>query len=337
MGIKTKRIAFKISLSITALLCFQTFLTGAELIELNRVVAKVNERVVTWGEIENAMTLLNFTEQEKKARANEFVDGKIDRLLSIIAFREKGMQIPEAYIEQQYNKKLISEFNGDRKLFRDYLRTNGRSQLEYRKDLEEEIIYSHMLATRRRLKEEISPEKVEAYYKKNANLFRTEKKVQLAEIAFSQIAGEPETVLLQQADKVLREIKDGQSFDEAAKNNGQSPFRDKSGNWGVMVSEKEIRSDEIRSQAFNLNEGEVSKPFIVKTLERKADGSVGESGKIAVYIVKVIKKTKAGRIPLDEVRPQIEKNLASEIEAKSHGQWLSKLKRDAYVRITLPK
>lgn len=66
MGIKTKRIAFKISLSITALLCFQTFLTGAELIELNRVVAKVNERVVTWGEIENAMTLLNFTEQEKK-------------------------------------------------------------------------------------------------------------------------------------------------------------------------------------------------------------------------------------------------------------------------------
>lgn len=104
-----------------------------------------------------------------------------------------------------------------------------------------------------------------------------------------------------------------------------------------MVSEKEIRSDEIRSQAFNLNEGEVSKPFIVKTLERKADGSVGESGKIAVYILKVIKKTKAGRIPLDEVRPQIEKNLASEIEAKSHGQWLSKLKRDAYVRITLPK
>ena len=146
MGIKTKRIAFKISLSITALLCFQTFLTGAELIELNRVVAKVNERVVTWGEIENAMTLLNFTEQEKKARANEFVDGKIDRLLSIIAFREKGMQIPEAYIEQQYNKKLISEFNGDRKLFRDYLRTNGRSQLECLKGKVREVQAPEMIS-----------------------------------------------------------------------------------------------------------------------------------------------------------------------------------------------
>ena len=315
----------------------QAQLYSAELVELNRVVAKVNERVVTWGEIENAMTMLNFTDQEKKVRANEFVDGKIDRLLSIIAFREKGMQIPEAYIEQQYNKKLISEFNGDRKLFRDYLKTNGRSQLEYRKDLEEEIIYSHMLATRRRLKEEISPEKVELYYRNNTNLFKTEKKVQLAEIAFSQIAGEPETVLLQQANKILKDIREDKTFEDLAKTNGQSPFRDDAGNWGVMVAENEIRSEEIRKQAFALEEGEISEPFIVKILERKPDGTVGESDKIAVYILKVLKKTKAGRKTLDEVRPQIERSLASQIEAKSHGQWLSKLKRDAYVRITLPE
>ena len=176
MGIKIKRTSFKILGIFIIGLSGQAQLYSAELVELNRVVAKVNERIVTWGEIENAMTMLNFTDQEKKVRANEFVDGKIDRLLSIIAFREKGMQIPEAYIEQQYNKKLISEFNGDRKLFRDYLKTSGRSQLEYRKDLEEEIIYSHMLATRRRLKEEISPEKVELYYRNNNNLFKTEKK-----------------------------------------------------------------------------------------------------------------------------------------------------------------
>ena len=337
MGTKTKRTSFKILGIFVTGLFWQAQLYSAELVELNRVVAKVNERVVTWGEIENAMTMLNFTDQEKKVRANEFVDGKIDRLLSIIAFREKGMQIPEAYIEQQYNKKLISEFNGDRKLFRDYLKTNGRSQLEYRKDLEEEIIYSHMLATRRRLKEEISPEKVELYYRKNINLFKTEKKVQLAEIAFSQIAGEPETVLLQQANKILKDIREDKTFEDLAKTNGQSPFRDNSGNWGVMVAENEIRSKEIRKQAFALEEGEISEPFIVKILERKPDGTVGESGKVAVYILKVLKKTKAGRKTLDEVRPQIERSLASQIEAKSHGQWLSKLKRDAYVRITLPE
>ena len=337
MGTITNKPSFKIILFLAGYLGLQFNLHSKELIELNRVVAKVNERIVTWGEIEKAMTLLNFTDQEKKDRANEFVDGKVDRLLSIISFREKGMNIPASYIEQEYNKRLIREFNGDRKLFRDVLKSNGQSQLEFRKDLEEEIIYSHMLSERRRSKEEISPEKVEAYYNNNPNRFKTEEKVQLAEIAFSQIAGEPETVLLQQAHKILKDIEQGQSFEDAATKNGQSPFREKSGDWGVMVAEKEIRSEEIRKQAFSLKEGEVSKPFIVNILERKPDGSVTNSGKIAVYILKVLKKIEAGRKPIDEVRLQIEGTLASDIEALSHRQWLSKLKRDAYVRVNLPE
>ena len=337
MGIKVKSYLFKLFIFLAGISGFKYKSICAELIELNRVVAKVNERVVTWGEIENAMTLLNFTETEKLSRANEFVDGKVDRLLSIAAFYEKGMNIPSSFIEQEYNKRLIREFNGDRKLFRDTLRSKGLSQLEYRKEIEEEIIYSHMLSTRRRLKEEISPDKVEAHYQKNKNQFKTEEKIQLGEIAFSQIAGEPETVLLQQAHKTLKEIKEGQSFEDAALKNGQSPFRDKSGDWGVMVSEREIRSNEIREQAFSLNKGEISKPFIVSILERRPDGSVGDSGKIAVYILKAIDRTVAGFKPLDEVRAQIERELASEIEARSHRQWLNRLKRDAYVRVTLPQ
>ena len=184
MGTKTNQHTFKVFLFLAGLLVISNHSYGTELIELNRVVAKVNERIVTWGEIENAMTLLNFTDQEKKLRANQFVDGKVDRLLSIAAFGEKGMQIPASYIEQEYNKRLIRDFNGDRKLFRDTLRSKGLSQLEYRKEIEEEIIYSHMLSTRRSLKEEISPEKVELYYKKNSDKYKTDAMVQLGEIAF---------------------------------------------------------------------------------------------------------------------------------------------------------
>jgi len=337
MGKIINTLTFKTFLFLAGFLEIHYQAYASDLIELNRVVAKVNGRIVTWGEIEKSMTLLNFTDQEKKDRANEFVDGKIDRLLSITAFREKGMNIPDSYIEQEYNKRLIKDFNNDRKLFRDTLRSKGLSQLEYRKEIEEEIIYGHMLSTRRRLKEEISPEKVESYYETNSDKFKTLGKVQLGEIAFSQIAGEPETVLLQQGHKVLNEIKAGQTFEDAALKNGQSPFREKLGNWGVLVSENEIRSDKIRKVAFSLKEGEVSKPFIVNILERKPDGTIGNSGKIAVYLLKALKVTKAGRKPLDEVRNQIERTLASDIEAQSHRQWLSRLKRDAYVRVTLPQ
>jgi parvulin-like peptidyl-prolyl isomerase len=104
-----------------------------------------------------------------------------------------------------------------------------------------------------------------------------------------------------------------------------------------MVSEREIRSDEIRKQAFLLKKNEVSKPFIVNILERKPDGSVGNSNKIAVYILKALDRTQSGHKPLDEVRTQIERELAAEIEANSHRKWLNRLKRDAYVRVTLPE
>ena len=41
------------------------------------------------------------------------------------------------------------------------------------------------------MKEEISPEKVERFYRENGNMFRTDARVKLREIVFSQIAGEP--------------------------------------------------------------------------------------------------------------------------------------------------
>ena len=336
MGIE-KVNSFTRKASILAVsLALSSNLVLGELIEINRVVAKVNDRIVTWGEIEVPMTRLNFSEEEKKSRASEFVDGKIDRLLSIAAFKDKGMVIPETFIEQQYNKRLIREFNGDRKLFRDVLRSNGQSQLEFRKDLEEEIIYSHMLSSRKRLKEEISPEKVEKYYKDHPNLFKTEKKVALREIVFSQIAGEPQAILLQQAQKIMGEIKKGAPFEEAASKNGQSPFREKGGDWGFLVSDREIRSEQIRKEAFSLKEGEISKPFVVDILERDKAGGIRKSGKIAVYIIQVTKKLGSGRKPLDEVRQEIEQTLASEYESQSQRQWLGRLKKKAYVQVSLP-
>ena len=161
MGILTTDFFNGFKLPILFGVIASTFTIMAKPIEINRVTARVNDRIVTWGEVERDMDRLNFTEEEKENRANEIVDGKIDRLLSIIAFEEEGKGIQEAIIEQEYNKRLIQEFNGDRKLFRDVLRSKGQSQLEFRDQLKEDLIYGHMMSTRRRTKEEISPEKVE--------------------------------------------------------------------------------------------------------------------------------------------------------------------------------
>ena len=310
---------------------------AGELVEINRVVAQVNDRIVTWGEIERAMDRMNFTEAQKKGRAADFVDGKIDRLLSIIAFTEQGMAMPESYVEQEYNKKLMQDFNGDRKLFRDVLKGNGQSLLEYRDNLKEDIIHMHMLSARKRKREEVSPGRVEEYYRQNMGDFRTETSVRLREIVLTQQSGESEESLSQQARSIWGSLKKGESFEKLAKQYGESPFKSDSGDWGVYATKKEIRNEKIRQYAFSLQKNEFSAPFKVELLERKPDGSIGKSGEIAYYILQAADIRPGGVKDINEVRPEIEKILASEIEAKSQRQWLSRQKKGAYVSVTLPE
>ncbi len=309
-----------------------------ELVEINRVVAKINDRVITWGEIERDMDGLNFSEVDKIKRASEFVDGKIERILSINAFEENGMMIPDSYIEQEYNKRLLEDFNGDRRLFREVLQGNGQSQLEYREKIKENIMHMHMLAKRKRAREEISPARVEEYYDSHLQQFQTEREIRIGEIVLSQTESHESVDAIEANALALRnEIIKSDDFEHFAANNGDSAFREKSGDWAVMVKKSEIRNDQIREKAFGLKRGEVSSPFQVDLLERKPDGSIGPSGKVAFYILKILDEKPAGTLPLSEVREDIERTLASRIESEEQRKWLSRRKRDTYVDIDLPR
>ena len=316
---------------------YQLLSADDNLIEINRIAAKVNNQIVTWGEIKRAMEQLNFTESEMRERAPDFINGKVDRLLASYAFDQKGMFIPDSFIEQEFNKRMINEFNADRRLFRDHLRSLGKTEKEYRDDIREEIEYQHMLSSSRRLKEDISPAKVEEFYKKNSYMFKKNAKIRIREIVLKPIADEPITVLMQQAAKISNQLKDGEKFQELAKTVGQSTYRENGGDWGVMISEQEVRSEEIKKIAFSLKEGEISEPFLVDLLERKRDGSVAKSGKKAVYIVQVSERESPGIKSLESLRSEIEEMIARELEADSQRRWLSRVKNDAYVRLILPE
>ena len=210
---------------------------GNEPIEINRIVARVNDRIITMGEIDRAMDRMNFTDTEKTKRLPDFVDGKIDRLLSISAFEEQGMAMPESYIEQEYNKKLINEFNGDRRLFRDVLRGNGQSQLEYRENLKGDIIHMHMLSSRKRKMEEVSPGRVENYYKENMGDFRTDRSIRLCEIVLTEDSVNSSSTPEAFSKQVWLKLKSGEPFEKLAKIYGESTFKKDGGDWGVFASE----------------------------------------------------------------------------------------------------
>ena len=181
---------------------------NAELIEINRVVAKVNDRIVTWGEIDNAMTRLNFSDQEKKTHL-EFVE-KIDRLLSRFQGKRhgdsrnlRGTRIqqaprfgistgPEAFPRLPAEQWTFAIGVQKRPGRRNHLQSHAFDSQEAQGGNQ--------------------PRESRGVLRKHTNLFKTEEKIRLGEIAFSQIAGEPPVVLLQQARKVVEEFKKGVPF-----------------------------------------------------------------------------------------------------------------------------
>jgi len=329
-----------IFISATAYLGLCSSLLGNvdKLQEINRVVAKVNGRIITWGEIERKMDQLNFSEREKKQRAEDFVNGEVDKFLSIDAFDEQGMAIPQAYIEQEYNKKLLQNFNGNRRLFRDVLQSNGQSQLEYREQIKQNIIHMHMLAKRKRSKEEISPAKVEAFYLANQDKFRTERKIRISEIVLSDDGNNLAKKEIEKKALFLRsKIKNAQDFTKIAKEYGQSTFKENAGDWGVMIKRSELRNAVIRDRSFALKKGEISEPFAIEQLVRLDDGTVAKSGKVAYYIILVSDESPAGVLPIEDVRLDIERMLISQIDTQEQNKWLAQRKRDSYVVIDLPE
>ena len=83
MGIwKTKPSLSVLGLAMIANILQTEFARAGDLIEVNRIVAKVNDRIVTWGEIAKAMDRLNFSESERNAERPNSSTGK-----SIVSFR----------------------------------------------------------------------------------------------------------------------------------------------------------------------------------------------------------------------------------------------------------
>ena len=305
---------------------------GENLVEINRIVAQVEGKVVTQGELDRVLELLSLGEAEKKQRTQEFIENKIENMLVIQEFRSEGRVIPESYLEGEFNKRLIRDFDNDRKLFRDFLNSKSQSQLDFRRDLENDIIIGAMYAKFRRGQADVSPDRVEEFYKKNPRLFAVAGKVRLREIKLEPTAGQTREALLKQADDLHKQLKVGVPFPELASKNGQSPLKEGAGDWGAFVAKDEIANEMLREKAFALKEGAISEPFVIDDVKRNSSGNAEKTGKFAVFILKADKKQAPGIKSLDEVRQEVEQLVGQDLDRQAKARWVARLRRKAYVK-----
>ncbi|MBL4575560.1 MAG: peptidylprolyl isomerase [Opitutaceae bacterium] len=293
----------------------------------NGIVAIVEEKVITVGDVRREIKPLlpqirseSRSEAEFRQKLEEVEDTLIQSLADEILiikdfYSEEGRYIPPYIVENIINERLITQFDNERAKFHSYLQAIGKTPREYRKIVEEEIIVNWMRGQMRKSENIVSPVKIADFYEANKDRFYLGDGVHLRLIQLAKLADENDSVLMQTADNILKQLKDGTDFAKLAEKHSQNSSRKKGGDMG-WVNRSDLK-EELAESAFSLEEGHFSQPI-----------QIGQD----VFIILVEEKRSAGLQPIAEVSPQIERYLLSKMAGRAEETWLQRLRRNAYIR-----
>jgi peptidyl-prolyl cis-trans isomerase SurA len=293
----------------------------------NGIVAIAEDKVITVDDVRREIGPLIPEIQRQSRNEQEFnekleglqeevIQTLIDRVLIVKEFyKDEKRRVPASYIDNQLAETIITQFDGDRSKYLAYLRSRGISQKEYRKELEEDMIYNYMRQQQSKSGSTISPVRIEDFYKENQERFQQEDSVHLRLIQIARAPEDTDDTLRAKANNVVAEMAGGADFSDVARKYSQDSRKSKGGDWGWQ-SRSNLRK-EFSDVIFNLKKGERSEPLIT------AEGA---------FLFLAEDRKYAGMLPIDEVRPDIERALVQQGSRKATERWLEKLRRNAYVK-----
>lgn len=293
----------------------------------NGIAAVVEEKIITVDDIRREIAPLLPQVQRESRNEREFnekitalqdqiVQDLIDRVLIVKEFyKDEKRKVPASFVDNQIAEIIATQFEGDRSKYLAYLRGRGISQKDYRREVEEDMIYGYMRQQQRKSATTVSPVKIQTFYDENKERFYQEDQVHLRLIQFNRAEGETDDALRAKAQPVLDQMKAGASFVDLARLYSQDPRRTKGGDWGWQ-RKSDLRK-EFSDIVFTLEKGQTSDLIVMPE---------------GAFLLFVEDRKFAGIQPLDEVRDQIERMLVQQYARQAQERWLEKLRRNGYVK-----
>ncbi len=293
----------------------------------NGIAAIAEDKIITVDDVRREVTPLIPQLQREARNEQEFnqklealqdnaIQNLIDRVLIIKDFQKDDKKhVPTSFVDNQIADQLSDQFDNDRSKFLAYLRARGTTMRDYRKEVEEDIIYNYELHQQHKSQSIVSPVRIEQYYKENKDRFYQDDSVHLRLIQLSRPVGATDGDMRGQADAILLRLRSGEKFEDLAKEYSSDSRRAKGGDWGWMK-----RSDlkpEFSEPLFAVKKGECSDPVILPE---------------GCFLLYAEDRKYAGIQPLDEVRDQIERILVQQMGREYEDRWLERLRRNGYVK-----
>lgn len=303
---------------------------------VNRVAATVNGRPITASEVRARLgpyireLMMLYPQQGSRFNA-ELVKAKkevlkelIERELVLSEFETKGYQMPESAIEEELNRRILAQFNGDRSILLDNLRKSGMTYSEFRESVRKEVTVAAMRSSRYDRGIPPTPDEIRAEYEATKADYRDISKdtIRYDKIFIPSVLSEDPNVtpeeLLALSLEVKEKIEKGEvSFAEAARQYSHDMYAEDGGKWPSL--KREDLAVEFGNIVFSLPLGQVSGPL------RDPSGFT---------IVRVNSKTLAPAPPLSrkEVKEQVDDAVRRKQSEERYRQWIGRLFDKAIIR-----
>ena len=295
-----------------------------ELVLVNRIVAEVNDDIITLYELDLAMApyiqrvraMGRSAEEEQKMLYDvreKVLNQIIDNKLTDQEVRRYNISVSEEAIDNTIEEIKKRSRITDQQL-RQGLSQDGVTLDEYRQDIKNQILRSRLVNRQIKSKIVITEEDIQAVYEQNLADYGGEKLYRLRQIIVG-IEGD-EAQAQKKMEAVLVQFSEGVAFADLAREYSDGPTAADGGFLGE----------------FNIEDLATAIRGALKGLKAGEHTPIMKTGRgLQVFYIEDI-KTKAGKT-LEEMKPEIERKLYDKIVNRKFKSWLSDLRDRSHVKI----
>jgi peptidyl-prolyl cis-trans isomerase SurA len=294
---------------------------------LDRVVAVVNQEVITWSDLYKDMESnaspqfreMKPAERLEVLRKNEssFLDTLINFKLQVQEAKKLGITVNDDEVREAVDS-IKKKYGMTDSVFTESLKKEGLTLEEYMNRLRDQILVGKVVNQQIRSKILITDAEAKRYLEENKALAADSgDEYRISQIFFlKRENGEGKTGAEEKAAEVMKKLKEGESFAELAKTYSEDPSASVGGDLGFIKKGQLMR--EFGEVAAKLKQGEVSQPFW------------SEKG---LHIIK-LEGIRSGKTE-HEIMEEARKKLSEKIFEQRYASWIKSLREQAFVEIRL--
>lgn len=295
----------------------------SEAVLLDRVVAIVNQEVITWSELyrdmdsEASPQLRDLKDEEKRKiyKENEatFLEGLVNAKLQLQEAKSLGMSAGDEEVKEA-EESIKKKYEMSDRAFEESLKKEGYTHDEYQKRLREQILIGKLVNQQVRSKVIVTDEEVNKTMQQSAAV---PEGYSISQIFFARPGkDEDKKKVEERAAAVMERLKAGEDFAELAKSYSEDASAADGGNLGFL--KKDAIAKEFAEAVSGLKPGAVSAPFWTER---------------GLHIIKLDGKEE-NKTP-GEVRRAAEKSVSDRLFAAKYKSWVKSLREKSFIDIKL--